>query len=161
TLGTGSPRRLLVAPMDEPGFVISNVTTEGYLQVQRLPQAGSLPLFNELYGAQPVRAQTAQGSWINGAVAGVSIHLLPQRQLPPSAADLDNIFIDVGASSAAQALAAGADRLSPVALDRTFYQMGQWKWTAPAAGDRFGDAALLAVLRSLDPGKLKGTLTVA
>jgi putative aminopeptidase FrvX len=161
TLGTGSPHRLLVAPMDEPGFVASNVTPEGYLQVQRLPQAGSLPLFNELYGAQPVRVQTARGNWINGAVAGISIHLLPQRQHPPSAADLDNIFIDVGASTAAQALAGGADRLSPVALDRAFYPIGRSKWTAPAVGDRFGDAALLAVLRGLDPGKLKGKLTVA
>jgi putative aminopeptidase FrvX len=126
-----------------------------------LPQAGSLPLFSELYGAQPVRIQTAQGNWLNGAVAGISIHLLPQRQHPPGAADLDNMFIDVGASSAAQALAAGADRLSPVALDRAFYPMGLFKWTAPAVGDRFGDAALLAVLRTLNPGKLKGTLTVA
>src|SRR5262249_11288589 len=150
-----APHRLLVAPMDEPGFVVSNITADGYLQVQRLPQTGSLPLFNELYGAQPVKIQTPQGSWINGAVAGISIHLLPQRQHPPSAADIDNMFIDVGASTSAQALAAGADRLSPLTLDRTFYQMGQWKWTAPAAGDRFGDAALLEVLRRFDPARLK------
>src|SRR5262249_25488713 len=53
------------------------------------------------------------------------------------------------------------DRLSPVALDRTFYAIGHSQWTAPAVGDRFGDAAVLAVLRNLDPSKLKGTLTVA
>ncbi len=160
-LGQGAPHTLIVAPMDEPGYVVSNITQEGYLQLQRLPQAGSLPLFNELYGAQPVKLQTAQGNWIPGAVAGISIHLLPQRQHPPSAADLDNMFVDVGASTAAQARAGGADRLSSLAIDRTFYQIGSGQWTSPAIGDRFGDAVLIELLRSVDPAKLKGTLTVA
>lgn len=161
TLGTGSPRRLVVAPMDEPGFVVSNITPEGYLQVQRLPQIGALPLFNELYSAQPVTMQTAQGRWISGAVAGISIHLLPQRQHPPSAADLDNIFIDIGATTVAEVRSAGADRLSPLAIERTFYEMGSGRWTSPAVGDRFGDAVLLGLLRDVDAKKLHGTLTVA
>jgi putative aminopeptidase FrvX len=161
SLGTGSPHRLIVAPMDEPGYVVSNVTAEGYLQLQRLPQAGSLPLFNELYGAQPVKLETARGTWISGAVAGISIHLAPQRQHLPSAADFDNMFVDIGATTAAQARAAGADRLSPLAIDRTFYEMGEGQFTSPAIGDRFGDAVLLKLLRSIDAAKLKGTLTVA
>ncbi|HEY6309065.1 MAG TPA: M20/M25/M40 family metallo-hydrolase [Candidatus Angelobacter sp.] len=161
TLGSGSPHRLVVAPMDEPGYVVSNITAEGYLQTQRLPQLGSLPLFNELYGAQPVKIQTAQGNWISGAVAGISIHLLPQRQHPPSAADLDNMYVDIGATTAAQARAAGAARLSPLVVDRTFYEMGSGQWTSPAIGDRFGDAVLIELLRNIAPAKVKGTLTVA
>jgi putative aminopeptidase len=161
TLGSGSPHRLVVAPMDEPGYVVSNITAEGYLQLQRLPQLGSLPLFNELYGAQPVKIQTSQGNWISGAVAGISIHLLPQRQHPPSAADFDNMFVDVGAASAAETRLAGADRLSPLVIDRTFYEMGAGQWTSPAIGDRFGDAVLIELLRNIDPASLKGTLTVA
>jgi putative aminopeptidase FrvX len=161
TVGQGSPHRMIVAPMDEPGYVVSNITPEGYLQLQRLPQGGSLPLLNELSAAQPVKVQTARGKWISGAVAGISIHLLPQREHPPSAADLDNMFVDVGATTAAQARAAGADLLSPVAIDRTFYQMGAAKWTSPAVGDRFGDAVLLQLLRDIDPAKLQGSLTFA
>jgi putative aminopeptidase FrvX len=34
-------------------------------------------------------------------------------------ADLDNMYVDVGATSAEQARAGGADVLSPLALDRT------------------------------------------
>jgi putative aminopeptidase FrvX len=161
TLGQGSPHTLIVAPMDEPGFVVSNITQEGYLQLQRLPQTGSLPLFNELYGAQPVKIQTAQGEWISGAVAGISIHLLPQRQHPPSAADFDEMFVDIGSASPAETHLAGADRLSPLVIDRTFYELGRSKWAGAAVGDRFGDAVLLALLRNIDPAKLKGTLTVA
>src|SRR5258708_2511947 len=131
TIGTGSPHRLIVAPMDEPGFVVSGFDQEGYLRVQRLPQTGALPLFNELYSAQPVKVR-AGTKWIDGAVAGLSIHLQPQVQHPPSMADLDNVYVDIGATTAAQAHASGADFLSPMAIDRTFFAMGFGNWTAPA-----------------------------
>jgi putative aminopeptidase len=161
TVGRGSPHRLIVAPIDEPGFVVGGLTPEGYLTVQRLPQGGNLPLFNDLYAAQPVKIGTPEGKWIEGSVAGLSIHLLPQRQHPPAASDLDNMFVDTGASSAAEARASGADVLSPLAIHRQLYQMGFGKWTAPAIGDRFGTAALLEVIRNLDQAKIKGAVTFA
>jgi putative aminopeptidase FrvX len=161
TIGKGAPHRLVVASMDEPGFVASGITNEGYLTLQRLPQGGNLPLFNELYSAQPVLIGTAQDQWINGAVAGLSVHLQPQRQHPPAASDLDNMFVDVGATTAAEARAGGADVLSPVAIERKFYEMAFGKWTAPALGDRFGAAVLLELLRNADPANVKGTLTFA
>lgn len=161
TIGQGAPHRLIVAPIDEPGFVIGGITNDGYLTLQRLPQIGNLPLFNELYSAQPVVIGTPQNKWINGVVAGLSVHLQPQRQHAPAASDLDNMFVDVGATTAADARAAGADLLSPVVIERRFYEMGFGKWTAPAIGDRFGAAALLEVIRNLDPANVKGTLTFA
>jgi putative aminopeptidase len=161
TVGSGTPHRLIVAPLDEPGFVVSGITPEGYLTLQRLPQLGNLPLFNELYAAQPVRIETAQHKWINGSVAGLSIHLAPQRQHPPSMADLDNMYVDVGATSEAQARNAGADVLSPVALDRKLYQLGNGRLASPAIGDRFGAAALLQLLTMIDPAKMKGSTTFA
>src|SRR5436190_20135035 len=33
--GSGSPRTLIVAPLDEPGYVVSAITDEGYLRVHR------------------------------------------------------------------------------------------------------------------------------
>ena len=162
TVGSGSPHRLIVAPMDEPGFVVSGITSDGYLRVQRLPQTGAaLPLFNELYSAQPVKIGTGPQKWISGAVAGLSIHLQPQVQHPPSLADLDNIYIDIGATNEQQARATGADLLSPLALERTFYEMAGGNWTSTAIGDRFGDAVLIELLRRLDPQKVKGTVTFA
>jgi putative aminopeptidase len=161
SIGSGAPHRLIVAPIDEPGFVVSRITQEGYLQLQRLPQGGNLPLFNELYAAQPVKIGTTRGEWINGAVTGVNIHLFPQRQHPPSMADLDNMYVDVGAATAQQAREGGADVLAPLAIDRKFYEMANGRWASPAIGDRFGAAALLELLRALDRAKIKGTVTFA
>ena len=79
TLGSGAPHRLLVTGIDEPGFVVSAITDDGYLRVQRLPQGGLPPMFNELYSAQPVKIGTTAGGWIDGVVAGLSVHLAPGR----------------------------------------------------------------------------------
>ena len=161
TIGSGAPHRLLVAPMDEPGYVVSEITHDGYIRLQRLPQGGALPRFNQLHSAQPVKIQAAQGKWIDGVVAGLSVQWQPGRQHPPDLDDIENMYVDIGATSDAEVRAAGVDLLSPVALNRTFYEMGLGHWTAPAISDRFGDAALVEVLRDLDRASITGTLTVA
>jgi len=161
TLGQGSPHRLIVTPMDEPGYVVSGITADGYLRVQRLPQRAAPPLFDLLHAAQPVVIHSRRGKWVPGVVAGLSTHLQPDRQNAPRGAQPDEIYVDVGASSAAEVSQAGVDLLDPVALDRKLYDMGFGRVTAPGIGDRAGCAALVELVRRIDPTKLRGTLTVA
>jgi putative aminopeptidase len=161
TIGSGSPHRLIVTPIDEPGLVVSDVTPDGYLRVQRLPQFGLPPIYNELYTAQPVHVETRSGKWINGVVAGLSVHLQPFRIGAPDPGDLDNVYIDIGANSAAEVREAGVDNLSPIALDRRLFDLGGQEFAGVSVGDRFGAAALVELLSRLDPAKLNGTLTVA
>jgi putative aminopeptidase FrvX len=162
TLGSGAPRRLVVTPIDEPGFVVSGITEDGYLRVQRLPQGVLPPIFNELYSAQPVKVQTSSGKWIDGVVAGLSVHLQPGRTDAPKSGDIENFYVDIGASSAAEARKAGVDNLSPIVINRRLMSLDNGAMFAGAsAGDRFGAAALVELLRQLDSSKLKGTLTVA
>jgi len=101
TLGSGSPHRLLVAPLDEPGYIVSAITADGYLRVQRLPQTAPHPLFDLLHSAQPVWVMTRSGKKISGVVAGLSVHLLPARVNPPKMNHPDEMYIDIGAASAA------------------------------------------------------------
>jgi putative aminopeptidase FrvX len=160
TIGTGAPRRLIVTPIDEPGFVVSGITPDGYLRLQRLPQGGNLPpVFNELYSAQPVKIRTASGKWIDGVVAGISVHLHRADEATPSARDIENMYVDIGATSAAEARAAGVDILSPVAIVRplTNFLIA----SGASSGDKFGAAAAIEMLRQIDSTKTKGTLSVA
>lgn len=161
TVGSGSPHRLMVTPIDEPGFIVSGITDDGYLRLQRLPQGGLPPVFNELYSAQPVKVETSSGKWIDGVVAGLSVHLQPGRVNPPRLTDLENIYVDIGASSAAEARKAGVDNLSPISINRRLFELGYGKLAGASVGDRFGAAALVELSRELDPSKVKGTLTVA
>src|SRR5580698_3517791 len=66
TIGSGAPHRLIVTPIDEPGFVVSEITPEGYLRLQRLPQAAPNPVFDSLEFTQPVWVMTRGGKNVNG-----------------------------------------------------------------------------------------------
>src|SRR5580693_6704404 len=162
TIGSGAPHRLIVTPIDEPGFVVSEITPEGYLRLQRLPQGGLPPIFNELYSAQPVKIRASSGKWIDGVVAGLSVHLQPGRTNPPKATDLENIYVDIGATSAAVVRNAGVDLLSPVVINRKLAELDNHaRFAGASIGDRVGTVALLEILWQLDPAKINGTLTIA
>jgi putative aminopeptidase FrvX len=160
TMGSGSPNRLIVTPIDEPGFVVSEITADGYLRVQRLPQFGLPPVFNELYAAQPVKIGTGEGKWIDGVVAGLSVHLQGAHLNAPKAGDLENFYVDIGAVNAAEVRRAGVDLLSPIVMNRRLMNLGEENAGA-SIGDRFGVAVVMASLKRVDRFALKGTLTVA
>jgi len=118
-------------------------------------------MFNELYSAQPVKIGTATGAWIDGVVAGLSVHLAPGRANPPKSNDLDEMYIDIGAASADEVHKAGVDVLSPIAIDRRFFNLAGIDFAGAAIGDRFGAAALIDLLAITNPAGVRGTLTVA
>jgi len=165
TLGSGAPHRLLVTHIDEPGYVVSAITPDGFLRVQRLPQAGVHPWFDLLHSAQPVEILTRDGKLVPGVVAGLSTHLQPGRESPADKRTdhLDRIFIDVGARSAEEVRALGVDLLDPLTLEKQAYGHGlaRHELVAPFASDRAGAAALVRLVEGMDTAKLQGTLTVA
>jgi putative aminopeptidase len=163
TIGSGAPHRLIVTPMDEPGYVVSAITSDGYLRVQRLPQAAPNAVFDLLHAAQPVTISTRGGKKVAGVFAGLSVHLQPARLNAPKMAHPDEMYVDIGASSAAEVREAGVDLLDPISLNREVRELGNSEFTAPAIGDHFGCVALVDLLNGLQVGKAKfsGTLTVA
>jgi putative aminopeptidase FrvX len=161
TLGTGAPHRLLVTGIDEPGFVVSAITDNGYLRVQRLPQNGLPLIFNELYSAQPVKIGTTTGASIDGVVAGLSVHLTSNRAATRASNDLGEIYVDIGATSTDEVRKAGIDVLSPVVINRRLCNLADAEFAGVAVGDRFGPAALIELLALIDPASVKGTLTLA
>src|SRR5450432_600425 len=118
TLGSGAPHRLIVTPMDEPGYVVSEITSDGYLRVQRLPQRAPNAVFDLLHAAQPVWVMTRKGKKIPGVFTGLSVHLQPNRKNGPTMAHPDEMYVDIGATNALGVRAAGVDLLDPIALSR-------------------------------------------
>lgn len=163
TLGSGAPHRLLVTSIDEPGYVVSAITPDGYLRVERLPQQAPHPWFDLLHSAQPVQILTRSGKLVPGVVAGLSTHLQPGRESPAENRTdrLDRIYVDVGARSAEEVRALGIDVLDPLTLEKHAYRLGNDEITAPFLSDRAGAAALVRLVEGMDATKLKGTLTVA
>jgi putative aminopeptidase FrvX len=163
TIGSGSPHRLIVTPIDEPGYVVSAITPDGYLRVQRLPQAAPNAVFDLLHAAQPITIIARKGQEVPGVIAGLSVHLQPARLNGPKMAHPDELYVDIGASSAEEVRAAGVDLLDPISLNSPAHALANGQLTAPAIGDRFGCIALLSFLNDLQRNKaqVSGTLTVA
>ena len=159
TSGSGSPHRLIVAAIDQPGYVVGAINSQGYLRVQRLPQREPNPVFDTLSFAQPVYVVTPKGL-LNGGFAGLSIHLAPGHLNPPSMSQLGNLYVDIGADSAAEARDAGADLLEPVALAQPPITIGADDEAGASAGDRFGWEALLEAAQGLTHARAHGTTTI-
>jgi len=163
TIGSGEPHRVFVTAMDEPGYVVSALTPDGYLRVERIPAAPPHPWFELLHSAQPVQILTRSGKLVPGIVAGLSTHLQPGRESPAEKRTdhIDRIYIDVGARSAEEVRELGVDLLGPLTLEKHAYWLGNSELTAPFAGERAGAAALVRLLEGMDVSRLDGTLSVA
>ena len=153
TFGAGHPLRLIVTPVDEPGYVVSKITGDGYLRVQRLPQSAPNPVFDSLHFAQPVVITTREGKTVPGVFAGLSVHLQPGRANGPKMNHPEEMYVDIGAKSADEVQAAGVRVLDPIVLAESEFYLGRQLnfsyGVGKAEGDRFGVAALLELLPKL------------
>ncbi len=160
TVGSGAPHRLLVTPIDEPGYIVSGITPDGFLRVQRLPQVPPNSVFDLLHAAQPVWVITRDGKRVPGVFAGLSVHLQLLRLNAPKMSDLDQMYVDIGATSSEEVRATGVDILDSVMLQRQPFTVGQG-WAGPAVGDRFGCATLLQIAGEIKGSRRPGTTTIA
>lgn len=158
TLGRGAPRRLVSCGLDEPGYVVGNITPDGYLTLRRSGRAASRD-FDEFVEGQRVTVWGRTGP-VPGVVGVRSVHLARGRPMASAPFTADDAFVDVGAASAADVAALGIGILTPVARAKApqVYGGGQYL-AAPAAAGRAECAALAAVV--LSRPRVRGTVVAA
>src|SRR5688572_20768061 len=144
-VGSGSPRRVVACGLDFPSYVVSQITTDGYLRVRRTGGA-THPLWDQFHEAQRVAILTRSGR-IPGVVAVANGHFAAQHRADTLAATMDDLWIDVGASSAAEVARAGVAVLDPLTIERPAWTYESFA-SGPAAGARAGCAALVAAASS-------------
>ncbi len=158
TLGQGTKRRLVVCPVDEPGYVVGNVRSDGYVTLRRVP-GRVWPLFDQQLEGNRVTIQGSRGP-VAGVVAVRSIHLTRGRTAPgEDPFTVDDAYVDVGATTGAKAARLGIGVLAPVTLAKRPHRYGDGLLAAPAAGRRAACAALLTAVRET-AGKIKAAGTV-
>ncbi len=160
TLGRGAPRRLVYCVLDEIGYVVGNITDDGYLLLRRVGGGLRLsPLFDQQLEGQRVTLFGRKAA-VPGVVAVRSTHLTrgrPTRDEPPFT--VDNAYVDIGAGSRDEALALGVSILTPVSLTKRPQRYGDRLLAAPNAGRRAACAALAAA--ALTHPRARGTVVVA
>ena len=159
-VGSGEPRRLVACALGEPGLIVSGIQEDGYLRV--VPAGGPLgALWTQSFEGQTVVIGGAQG-WRPGGVALPSVHLQQgerrPREPPFSAEDL---YIDVGAESAAEVARMGIRLIDPVALIRRPSQLAGGLVAAPAAAQKGACVALADAARRYQAASRTGTVVFA
>ena len=152
---SGSPRVLLMAHLDEVGFLVRHIDPNGFIY------------FNSVggYFAQSVLTQRMTISTARGLVYGYtgmkSGHILrPEerdRMVP-----LEQMFLDVGARSREEVERMGVRPGLPIAYDSEFRELnGTGRYLARAWDDRVGLAVITEALRKLKGGAHPNSVQVA
>jgi putative aminopeptidase FrvX len=161
--GNGTPHTLIVAPLDEPGFVVSAITDDGYLRVHRPGAGPGVRLWTQFFVGQPVYVLTPTGRRVAGVTATPSSHL---RAFHDAAAEsriksIDDIWIDVGAETRAEVEKLGVRLLDSITLRDRGHVLAGGRVSGIAAAGRAAALALAELVRR-SPGRgAKGSVTLA
>ncbi len=151
-IGGGTPQVLVVASVDEPGFVVTDITDEGYLRVASPGGRSPSPLFIQFHEGHYVDIFSRNGT-IRGVVSLPSSHLVRGRR---ESLTLDRFLIDIGARSREEALARGIEMLEPVAAVKDVAVMAGNRVAGPMLSRKFGAYSLLEALKGLSARSGKG-----
>ncbi len=139
--GNGARRVMVAAHVDEIGFMVRRIDSDGYLKLQPV---GGFDARNLV--AQRVLVHSSKGGILRGAMMleAKPVHLLAGQE--PPAPKLEEIFADVGlkAEQAREVIELG----DMVTLDRTVERVGD-NIIGKAMDDRVGVLVMIEALRAL------------
>jgi putative aminopeptidase FrvX len=141
-VGSGTPRRVVACALDVPGFVVSQITDAGYLRLHRSGNAPMHPLWDQHHEAQRIAVLTREAR-VPGVVAAANGHFARQHRGDTTVVNVDQLWVDVGASSRAEVESLGIRLLDPVVAERPAWTYGGYV-AGPAAGSRAACAAVAA-----------------
>ena len=139
--GTSGPRIMLDAHMDELGGMVRRITNDGYVSMQMLGGWLDQALVDQRWIIMTARGPVQ-------AVTGIrDVHVVPiderGRVFPR-----DNLYLDIGAKTAAEVRAMGVEPGDPIVPDAPFAILnGSNNYLGKAWDDRVGCAVLLEVMR--------------
>lgn len=151
TFGEGRPLMVVAAHMDEVGFLVRHVEDAGFLRVTALGGVSA-----SASQGHEVVVMGRKGE-VKGVVGSTPPHL--QAGAQPREITVEDLFIDVGASTREEALTMGVGIGSPATFAPRFEDLGGCV-AGKALDDRVGCYVLIESLRGYS-GPERGTLVAA
>src|SRR5687768_12589668 len=143
--GTGTPRRVVACALDQGAYVVSAITPSGYLRLHGSGNPRRHLLWEQFHEGQRVRVLTRAGA-VQGVIAVRSIHLWRRRSADTLVVSVDDMWVDIGARSAAEARARGIEMLDPIVREWPSWRYGEFV-AGPGAAARAACAAVAAASR--------------
>ena len=152
------PRVMLAGHMDEIGFMVKQITKEGFIKF--LPLGG---WFDQVLLGQRVLIKTSKGD-VTGVIGAKPPHLLSAEERQ-KVVTRKEMYIDVGATSETEVTDAGVQVGDPI-VPRADFQIlaGGKTYLSKAFDDRVGVALMVSTLQTLQershPNAIYATATV-
>jgi putative aminopeptidase FrvX len=155
---SNSPKVMLAAHMDECGFMVKQITKEGFI---KFAQLGGW--WDHVLMAQRVRIHTTKGD-VFGVIGAKPPHRLTEEERKKLVEKKD-MYIDIGTTSQEEALVSGVRVGDPIVPVSEFSILANSKsYLAKAADDRIGCATIIAAMQKLvketHPNTIYGVATV-
>jgi endoglucanase len=153
-----SPKVMLAGHMDEIGFMVKQLTKEGFIKF--LPLGG---WFDQVLLGQRVIIKTGKGD-VLGVIGAKPPHMLSPEERSKVVVRKE-MYIDIGASSEDELKQAGIQVGDPIVPDSDFQILANGKnYLSKAFDDRVGVAIIVSVLEALKernhPNTVFGAATV-
>lgn len=148
-LGQGHGGLLVACPLDEVGYVVGGIRSDGWLTLRRVG-SGVERDFDRWLQGERVTLWGRRGA-TPGVVAVRSVHLLRGRSQGEAPFTVDDALVDVGARDPEDVRALGIGVLTPVAREKRPLRYGDQRLAAPWVGRRSACAALVVAARAVRP----------
>ena len=162
-LGSGHPKRLITVPLDEPGYVISQIQQDGFIKLNPLGFGYIGNLYHQFIQGHEVIINTETESLI-GVSTVRSAHFDGVRANPESMKSpfsWHEIYLDVGATSASELATRNIQLLDPVTLNKKPVTINNSYVAAPSIKSKAAAIALAVVAKSIKEIEFKGTIVFA
>ena len=145
SMGKGEPVSVFLTGMDEYGYFVSSITSEGYLNLDRAVRAPH-PLFDSLHFGHPMLIHAEQGV-VKSVLALPSLHILSseRRRNLNQLFVLDNAYLDIGARSKQEVINRGIKFLDPVTPLTEIIPLSGEKISGYSVGRKICTALLLDI----------------
>lgn len=163
TIGNGSPKRLFTAPLDEPGYVISQIQDDGYLRITPVGFGQQGTMFHQFLEGNEVKINT-ENKIQYGVSTVPSSHYDGLRSVPEKSKNVfqwQEAFIDVGVASAKAVAEKGIRLLDPLTLNKKVSIISEKYIAAPSVAAKSAVIALANVAHILLHQNFQGTVVVA
>jgi len=161
--GSGYPKTLITVPLDEPGYVISQIKNDGFIKVNPIGFGHIGNLYHQfLQGHEVVintetESLTAISTVPSAHFEGVRIN--QERKKMPF--NWQEIYIDLGADSASELISRNIQLLDPVTLNKKPAIINSSFIAAPSIKSKTAAIALAMVAKSIKESDINGTVVVA
>ncbi|ABN69170.1 peptidase M42 family protein [Staphylothermus marinus F1] len=146
--GSGEGRLMIAAHMDEIGLMINHITKTGFLKFT--PIGGWNPV---ILPGQRVLIKTKRREYVRGVIGMKPPHIMKPEEAK-QAPQIEDLFIDIGASSREEAEKLGITVGSVAVIERNIAKLSENVVTGRAFDDKIGVAVMIEAFKNLEKPKV-------